>query len=439
MRKTAAIIACKLLYFIGKLVGRGSSLPGRVALKLCPSILTRLKLPPHIIAVTGSNGKTSTVELIVRALAAGGKKVGYNHEGANQTDGVATMLLRLATLGGRVKRDVLVIESDERYARQTFRDIKPTTVVVTNLFRDQLTRNGHHEFILDCISAAIENDMKLILNADDPFVAALAKRAKAAVWFGISGGASNEDAPAGVYFDGAFCPLCKAKMTYAFTHFSHMGGYVCGACGHTRPDPDYEITAFHDDGQGQIITVNHGMKIRLAYPGPANAYNCVAALAAAVSAGVSVQTAAAALDGYQLTGGRVISFTVSGKQGMLLISKHENSTSYNQSIAYVGRRGGEHTVVILVDSISRKYFTGETSWLWDVDFDGLRGARNIVLSGRYSRELALRFEFTSIDQGSINCVELGQLRAYLESSAPGDIYAITCFSDRDKLLKALAK
>ena len=62
MRVFLAIIVCKLLRFIGKLVGKGSSLPGKYALKLCPDVLGRVKLPPYVIAVTGSNGKTSTVE-----------------------------------------------------------------------------------------------------------------------------------------------------------------------------------------------------------------------------------------------------------------------------------------------------------------------------------------------------------------------------------------
>ena len=64
MRKFLAIVVCKLGRFVGKLVGKGSSMPGKFALKICPDILRRVQLPPHIIAVTGSNGKTSTVEMI---------------------------------------------------------------------------------------------------------------------------------------------------------------------------------------------------------------------------------------------------------------------------------------------------------------------------------------------------------------------------------------
>ena len=149
MRKLFAIIVCKLGHFVGKLVGKGSSMPGKFALKICPDILRRVELPRHIIAVTGSNGKTSTVEMIAAVLRADGKTVVYNEEGSNQIEGVTTLVLTHATLGGAVRADVLLIESDERYAARTFQFFHPTEFVITNLYRDQLTRNGHPEWVSD--------------------------------------------------------------------------------------------------------------------------------------------------------------------------------------------------------------------------------------------------------------------------------------------------
>ena len=163
-----AILLCKLGRAVGKLVGKGSSLPGKLALKVCPDILRRVKLPPHIIAVTGSNGKTSTVEMIAAILRADGKQVVYNAEGSNQIEGVATMVLTHASLGGRVRADVLLIESDERYAAHTFRFFHPTLFVITNLYRDQLTRNGHPEWVYDSILPSLHPETVLLLNADDP-------------------------------------------------------------------------------------------------------------------------------------------------------------------------------------------------------------------------------------------------------------------------------
>lgn len=128
MKKFFAILLCKLARAVGKPLGKGSSLPGKLALKLCPDILARLTLPPHIVAVTGSNGKTSTVELLARILEQNGKRVAYNKEGSNQIEGVTTFLLCAATLRGKVKADIVLLESDERFARHTFKHFSPLTM-----------------------------------------------------------------------------------------------------------------------------------------------------------------------------------------------------------------------------------------------------------------------------------------------------------------------
>ena len=161
-----AILVCKLGRFLGKCIGKGSSMPGKAALKLCPDILRRVQLPSRIIAVTGSNGKTSTVEMIAAILRASGQTVVYNEEGSNQIEGVTTLVLTHATFGGRVKADVLLIESDERYAAHSFQFFHPTHFVITNLYRDQLTRNGHPEWVYDAILPALAPETELLLNAE---------------------------------------------------------------------------------------------------------------------------------------------------------------------------------------------------------------------------------------------------------------------------------
>ena len=261
MRKFLAIVLCKLGRFAGKLVGKGSSLPGKLALKVCPDILSRVRLPGRIIAVTGSNGKTSTVEMIAAILRAEGQRVIYNEEGSNQIEGVATLILTSATLGGNVRADVLLLESDERYARHTFRWFHPTELVVTNLYRDQLTRNGHPEWVYDAILPAIHPETELILNADDPLSSCFARGHEKVRWFGLERCAGDLDAPSGVYRDGAYCPVCHAAMEYDYVHYNHIGAYRCTKCGHRKPATDYTVTAA--DLEKGMLTIDGAVTVEL--------------------------------------------------------------------------------------------------------------------------------------------------------------------------------
>ena len=181
------------------------------------------------------------------------------------------------------------------------------------------------------------------------------------------------------------------------------------------------------------------IKTRLAVPSLTGAYNLAATIAAASASGVDIGDAARALDGYELKSGRTRMLSVGGRDCMLLISKHENSLSYNQSLAWAAGRGKPCTVLIFVDSISRKYYTSETSWLWDVDFDILSAdtVKDIAFAGRYSNELMTRFAMTAVDPGKYrNVGDLESLREYAGQCGTEDMYVITCFADRSKLLKA---
>ena len=438
MRKFLAIVVCKLGRFVGKLVGKGSSMPGKFALKICPDILSRVQLPPHIIAVTGSNGKTSTVEMIAAILRADGKHVVYNEEGSNQIEGVTTLVLTHATLSGRVKADVLLLESDERYAKFSFKFFHPTEFVITNLYRDQLTRNGHPEWVYDAIKPAIHPDTKLILNADDPLSSCFAQGHKAVKWFGLDKCSIDLDAPTGMYHDGAYCPLCHAPMEYDYVHYNHIGAYRCTRCGHAKPATDYTATAV--DLENGTLTIDNTVSIQLAFRSIYNVYNILAAYSACRECGVSAETIARVITGYVLKNGRMQTFRLGEHAGTLLTSKHENSIAYDTNLRYVASTKEDCSVLVIVDAVSRKYFTSETSWLWDIDFDQLAKphVKRVILSGRYCNDLAERFSFTGLSNWQVE-PDIAAAAAELKAGGTEDVYVVTCFSDRDKLLAHVEK
>ena len=440
MRVFLAILACKLLRFVGKLVGKGSSLPGKYALKICPDILKRVELPAHIIAVTGSNGKTSTVEMIAAILRAGGKRVVYNEEGSNQIEGVTTLVLNNATFGGKVKADVLLIESDERYAARSFKFFHPTHFVITNLYRDQMTRNGHPESVYDAILPAIHPETELLLNADDPLTSCFAKGQEKVKWFGLDKCSISVSEPTGVYHDGAHCPVCGAAMDYAYVHYNHIGAYLCPKCGHGKHQTDYTATAV--DLENGTLTLDGAYTISLAFRSIYNVYNILAAYAVCRECGIDGSIAQQVISNYVLKNGRMQTFRLGGHHGTLLTSKHENSIAYDTNLRYIASTKTECTVLLIVDAVSRKYFTSETSWLWDIDFDLLNvpHVKRIILSGQYCNDLAQRFSFTDLPGDKWSVIpSIPAAAEELKQNGEEEVYVITCFSDRDKLLALTEK
>lgn len=434
--KTALIIMfSKLLYKIGKVMGKGSSMPGQIALKLDKNILGKVKLPKDIVVVTGSNGKTSTTEMICNILQKNGYDVGCNKEGSNQTEGVTTMILNCCNLKGEVKKDVLVIESDERYLRHTLKFFTPKYIVVTNLYRDQMTRNGHPELIYKIIKEGIDEKATLILNTDDPLSSLYGYKKDNVVYFGMNESKLSTKENTGVYNDGKYCPNCKSQMHYDYYNYAHIGGYHCYNCGHERKEPSYAVTNV-DLKKGEI-QINKKYNISMSLRSVYNAYNMLAAFAVTNLIGVHEDKIVSELTQYVMQNDRVQSFELNGHESMLLTSKHENSISYNQSLSYLVREKKDCTVVLIVDAVSRKYFTSETSWLWDIDFELLNDdcVKKIVLAGKYVHDLKSRFEYTDIDNDKIVAFEdLDDMMQEVKEKSIGNIYVVTCFSDRMKFM-----
>jgi len=352
---------------------------------------------------------------------------------------VTTLVLTHSTLGGKMDADVLLIESDERYAAHSFKFFHPTEFVITNLYRDQLTRNGHPESVYDAILPALHPDTTLLLNADEPLTGCFSKGHKVK-WFGLDKCSISVDAPTGVYHDGAYCPVCHASMEYDYVHYNHIGAYRCTKCDHAKPATDYTATAVDlDEGK---LTLDGSVEIQLAFRSIYNVYNILAAYAACRECGVEPEAIARVISGYILKNGRMQTFRLGEHHGTLLTSKHENSIAYDTNLRYVSSQKENCTVLVIVDAVSRKYFTSETSWLWDIDFDLLAKphVKKVILSGRYSNDLAQRFSFTALEEGRwIVEPDIAAAAAALKAEGSEELYVVTCFSDRDKLLAHVEK
>ena len=177
------------------------------------------------------------------------------------------------------------------------------------------------------------------------------------------------------------------------------------------------------------IAVN-GHAIHLAFASKYNVYNLCAAFAVCSIGGIAPEIVASSLSDFIMKNGRVVRFTAGENQGLLITSKHENSTSYNQSLEYVASQPEPSRLVIIVDAISRKYYTSETSWLWDISFEVLRNTsvKQVLLCGKYAYDLAVRFEAFGWDGFEVIVEpDLDRMGELLRTPDARALFAITCF------------
>ncbi len=410
-RLIIALLVAKLAMYLSKLSGRGrgSSLPGMVALRICPDLLKYYQGRPRkgVIMTTGTNGKTTTSNMLADILEHDGYRVVTNREGANLITGVATAFIKASTLTARLNCDYAVLEVDEAAFPVVTRWIKPERVVVTNFFRDQLDRYGELDTtvgkVLDALNG-LSGEVKLVLNADDPLVARLAgETGKAFVYYGVRPDASLSSAAA-YSREAKFCPFCGNTLVYNIYLYSQLGDYKCLQCGFIRPQPDFEAADVVSDAVGTKATIicDSNSSGRGVWPlyipvqGIYNIYNGLAAFTTALSLGVTPEKAAFSLTTYTPATGRMESFRYGNKQVTLTLVK--NPTGFNQALTTLLARRGRQDIMIAIndnDADGR-----DISWLWDVDFEVLtqylEQFNRFICSGRRAEEMALRLKYAGV-------------------------------------------
>jgi UDP-N-acetylmuramyl tripeptide synthase len=409
MRSLLAIIAAKTALKANRLTGSGgTAMPGMLAQKLDKDILRKLvrnNFPRGIIVVTGTNGKTTTTKLIANILEENGLSYVHNKAGSNMERGLISTVAEASSISGRIDADVGLFEVDEAYMPKVCMAIQPHTIVVTNLFRDQLDRYGE----LDKIANSFRNlfndlpNVQLILNGDDPLVASLGynlENSKKAVYFGIEdykGPILKHDRTA----DSIFDPFTQSKLKYEQHYFGHIGRYKAKRGGFTRPKLDFQAKNVRQNGIDSIkFVVNNSTKaIKLDIPGLYNVYNSLAAYAATRTAlNLDEKAIISSLSGSSAAFGRSETLNYVGREVLMLLIK--NPTGLNQVIQTYLMKERDRLLVFVIND---NYADGrDISWLWDAAFEDLRGYKGkVMVGGTRVYDMALRLKYAGLEDVTI--------------------------------------
>jgi len=396
-------LLCRILRGVARLLHRGgTAMPGKYALKLYPELLAYLARDVHTVAITGTNGKTTTSRMVEEAFKDAGRDYFTNRSGANLISGITTEFVLNSTLTGKPKKKYAVIECDEAAARTVFGQMKPEVVLVTNLFRDQLDRYGEVTHTLDNIRAGLQKtpDTVLCLNADCSLTSSLAlDLPNRAVFYGLNKGViKNATAPS--VSDATHCIRCKTEYEYDYSTYAHLGGFRCPKCGYKRRDPEIAVTEI-------LATTAEGSRIRLMIDGtdyetninlPAvyNIYNAAAATAACMEMGIDNEVVLQALASFNCGFGRMEKFDLGARGTRMMLVK--NPAGCSQTVAFLSDIEEEFTLAVCLND--RSADGTDISWIWDAEFEKLAAIneriRHVYVAGTRAADMQLRIKYAGI-------------------------------------------
>ena len=414
--------------------GGGTTLPGRLLLRMAPDAIERLSEPLErgSIVVSSTNGKTTTAGMISAILRADGRQPVHNSAGSNMHWGVATALLEQSGDEG-------LFELDEAWLPRVAPQLHPRLLVLGNLFRDQLDRYGELERLADEWAELVERlagRAEFALCADDPLVADLGRdrelrRRPGVTYFGIED--PSQALPQLQHaHDAKHCRRCGAPYAYERAFVGHLGHYSCPKCGADRPQPDVAATRVEPHGMsGTTVAVQTPvgeLELRLPLPGVYNVYNALAAVTAGLRSGIGLERIRDGLEAMKAVFGRVETIEVAGKRvSILLIKNPAGANEVLRTLRLEGSGAGLDLWIALNDNIADGR---DVSWIWDADFELLAGAvRRVVCAGTRAPEMALRLKYAGWPAESVEIASSipGSFDAAVRR-APGRLFALPTYT-----------
>ncbi|WP_428911656.1 MurT ligase domain-containing protein [Niallia sp. Krafla_26] len=395
------VLAAKMTQKASRLLNKsGSNIPGVVARKIDPNILRKLASKTEkIVLISGTNGKTTTSQIIGHILKENGYHIIHNAEGSNMISGITTAFINHEKFVMRKKADMAIIEIDEGSIARVSKEIRFDLMVFTNFFRDQLDRFGEIDALVNKICGILsQTSAKLILNADDPFTSRLGQIGLDCEYFGIDKNAfsfENHNVT-----ESTYCPQCDGPLRYDHYHYGQLGYYHC-ECGFKRKNPKYELNHLDMD-KGLSLKTNHG-DFSIPILGSYNAMNTLAAISLAIELGVSSEQIQRALSTFQIENGRMEGFHHKEKPVILNLAK--NPAGVNVSLSESnGNLDRKQYLLVLNDTDNDGQ---DVSWIWDADYEKINPSltERVICSGLRAEDMAVRIKYTGFPQDKIEIIK----------------------------------
>lgn len=367
---------------------RGTDLPGQLARRIDPSILRTLaSRVDEVVFISGTNGKTTTSNLIGHTLKENNIQIIHNVEGANMAAGITSAFI----VQSKRQTKLAIIEIDEGSIPRVLDEMTPTMMVFTNFFRDQMDRFGEIDILVDRIADHIKGKgIKLILNADDPFVSRLKIASSNVIYYGMKAGIHHFEES--TMIESKYCPNCGRLLQYDAIHYNQIGHYHC-ECGFHRETPKYEVEGLHENPY--LVPTINGADFHMKIAGDFNVFNAIAAYSVLRELGLNDDSIRKGFESYASDNGRMQYYSNGQKEAIINLAK--NPAGLNASLSVGEKIDGLKSYLI---SLNDNAADGrDISWIWDADFEKLarQNIDHIVCTGNRAEELALRLKYAEIN------------------------------------------
>jgi UDP-N-acetylmuramyl tripeptide synthase len=420
------MLAAKLCLTALKLLGRNASyLPGKIAITIDKDFIGGLTPPDTVIAVTGTNGKTTVSNLLNSILIENGYRVTNNSLGSNVQAGIANALLEDSTFTGKPTKEIAVLEVDERSSLRIYPYLKPDYLICNNIMRDSLARNAHTEFISYIINTALPATTKVILNADDLVCATLAPSNTQRVYFGLDVEKCHETGP--IYLqDIVYCPQCGVKLEAEYLRYNHIGRMHCSHCDFASPAADFAITGI--DREHGIFTVSHcGTEedFTLINDNIVNLYNFAGVIALLTTMGFSIDKIKKGFERVEIVKTRFDKMQSGDLTITMQLSKGQNPTACARCFSYVSKRPENDKAIIFIGD---NFEDSESPcWIYDSNYSYLQdpSINQIIFSGPRCKDQFLRAQIAGVPTDKIRMIEDSAAGPeILDTNASKNIYVL---------------
>lgn len=382
----------------------GKNIPymvGNTAAKICKGFVRYMDTPGTIIAVTGTNGKTTVASMLTDIFRHNGYKT-INNTGYNTFPGIIGTLIKSTSWTGKTKYDVAILEIDEMTSDKTYSYIIPDYLICCNLFRDSAKRNAHSEFIAGIMRKAIPETTRLILNGDDIISSGL-RTEQEACYFGISKTKDDTDTPPNIVRDIVYCPVCGGKLDYEFFRYHHIGRCRCMKCEYTSPKVDYDVVDVNH-GKMVMMTPYGREEYRLLHDAIFNVYNMAAAVALLHQFGMDYETIRSSMEAIKLDTTRYEKKTICGIEYENLLAKGMNAVACSRVFDSLSKDKASMAVLLLIDDLHDNLYSSEfINWIYDMDCEFLNSdnIKQIILCGKRCYDYKLRCLLAGVPEDRI--------------------------------------